>query len=429
MANEKGIRIKRSRNPFESPSCPETYQQAAHCPVDAKNMYHYISWTSNDIKQLSSNSMSRSRSRLSSVRSSISCDHDIQEAGPSFDEGMPETPCKQVAQLKLDDETKKDQKNEKSSKKTKGKLLGSKSLSQLMSKFNKAKCDETKPSEPAPQKLKVKSQTYLMPRQSTSRNLHLNKQKSSTTLEQTSKNEIDLSPIPMNSNRMLRNVVASTPALPLNRERESTIDCRLIIAKDESTNKQAEEKPTDKQPKTEKIKPFKNTALVLRDVKNSLRLRLKAKRKNQEFEKLTDESMTSFDSKLYSPFNIYSSSVKKGENPTKKKEAKRSKKKLDLDGHENDDVTMNQPAGSKLDDKETDKVEANNKRSFLKSKIALKHKNHLMNANKFTFNSPTGRLRQVVNDVAKMQQCIEDISEAIRERCEGGDEVDFCNFN
>lgn len=51
-----------------------------------------------------------------------------------------------------------------------------------------------------------------------------------------------------------------------------------------------------------------------------------------------------------------------------------------------------------------------------KQRIALRHKKHLMQANKFTFDSPSGKLRETVKDVEQFQQCIEDISKAIRAR-------------
>lgn len=51
-----------------------------------------------------------------------------------------------------------------------------------------------------------------------------------------------------------------------------------------------------------------------------------------------------------------------------------------------------------------------------KNRIALRHKKHLLHANKFAFDSPTGRLRETVKDVEQFQQCIEDISKAIRAR-------------
>lgn len=51
-----------------------------------------------------------------------------------------------------------------------------------------------------------------------------------------------------------------------------------------------------------------------------------------------------------------------------------------------------------------------------KHRVALQHKRHLLQANKFTFDSPAGRLRETVKDVEHFQQCIEDISKAIRAR-------------
>lgn len=51
-----------------------------------------------------------------------------------------------------------------------------------------------------------------------------------------------------------------------------------------------------------------------------------------------------------------------------------------------------------------------------KQRIALQHKKHLTHANKFTFDSPTGKFRETVKDVEQFQQCIEDISQAIRSK-------------
>lgn len=184
-----------------------------------------------------------------------------------------------------------------------------------------------------------------------------------------------------------------------------------------------------------KFKPFKNTALVLRDVKNSLGLvsywncssggfsqieneplvlidntpidlqRIKAKQESKAFTKLTNEATPS--TKLYSPFNIYTTPT----SDTPKKEVKsttatksKAKRKLSLKKKQSPDETTTNPD----DSVRTPKM-----------RIALQHKKHLMQANKFAFDSPTGRLRETVKDVEQFQQCIEDISEAIRARGAG----------
>lgn len=56
----------------------------------------------------------------------------------------------------------------------------------------------------------------------------------------------------------------------------------------------------------------------------------------------------------------------------------------------------------------------NKQKTTPKQRIALQHKKHLMQANKFAFDSPTGKFRETVKDVEQFQQCIEDISQAIR---------------
>lgn len=51
-----------------------------------------------------------------------------------------------------------------------------------------------------------------------------------------------------------------------------------------------------------------------------------------------------------------------------------------------------------------------------KHRVVSQHRRHLLQANRFTFDSPAGRLRETVKDVEHFQQCIEDISKAIRSR-------------
>lgn len=421
MTPESRTRSGRSKNPFESPSCPETYQQAS-CSPQSHELFHYISMTPKEFKQQIKDGniigpTPKSRSRISSAQTISSVEHEAYDDNMGGDDLFYETPCRQVAQLRIHD--KQTSPKGKLSKKGKRKLLGSKSLSQLMSKLNRRSSldNEQRAAKQSPvDSNQQKSHSAILPRQSTSNSLgrHLEDPQSSSS---TMPNELEMSPIMLTQRKIMHNIVASTPSLPLNRNRESTIDCRLRIAKDKSdVNENCKsEQHEDTQQKEVKFKPFKNTALVLRDVKNSIRLRLKAKRENQEFEKLTNESMTTPSVKLYSPFNIYTPSLKsekKGTNLAKRKEAKLAKKRLNLSGNEN--VVLNQGSNSGSADKEASPT--TNK--SLKSKIALRHKKHLMQANKFAFDSPTGRLRETVKDVEQLQQCIEDISVAIKARSE-----------
>jgi len=118
---------------------------------------------------------------------------------------------------------------------------------------------------------------------------------------------------------------------------------------------------------------------------------MKARQESKAFSKLTNELATP-PTKLYSPFNIYTDSSVK---------ASKSRRKLVLNGNKGDK------------DKDCSMSSAD---ETPKSRIVLRHKRHLMQANRFTFDSPTGRLRETVKDVERFQQCIEDISDAIRSR-------------
>lgn len=125
---------------------------------------------------------------------------------------------------------------------------------------------------------------------------------------------------------------------------------------------------------------------------------MKAKQDNQGFSKLSSDLQTP-PTKLYSPFNIYENSVTKSTNQGSVTRA-RSKRKMILNGNE-----------SRIS------LEPETDISFLdspKDRIALRHKKHLTQATKFAFDSPTGRLRESVKDVEHLQQCIEEISHAIR---------------
>ena len=320
-----------------------------------------------------------------------------------------QTPCKQVAKLNLNDICSGSKDAETKNKKTKSKLLGSKSLSQLVSKMsrNHRSTDEDKKQQTKKSSMnrKTQSATMVRPNLDCQDMHHYRKQL----------RKMKLSPITKPKGVTIRDIVAQTPALPLNRNRESTIDCRLRVDSTTENGDEASKERATKEQKDTKFKPFQNTALVLRDVKNSVRLRFRAKRDNQEFEKLTNESMATPETKLYSPFNIYTPGQKIGSESkspanTTKRGPKKSKKRLYLDGDEKDDATNDSGKAGKLG-----KSEVNSMKN-LKSKIALRHKKHLMQSNKLSFDSPTGRFRETVKDVEQLQQCIEDISEAIKAR-------------
>lgn len=151
---------------------------------------------------------------------------------------------------------------------------------------------------------------------------------------------------------------------------------------------------------------------------------MRAKHDSQAFSKLTNELATP-PTKLYSPFNIYLDSCSKD-----------SKRKVHMDKNRADrDLSLLAVAGSassnisgggghfncsmEIDCDDEMLEDINNARHFetpAKRRIALQHKKHLIQANKFTFDSPTGRFKETVKDVEQFQQCIEDISKAIRAR-------------
>lgn len=120
--------------------------------------------------------------------------------------------------------------------------------------------------------------------------------------------------------------------------------------------------------------------------------RIKARHESKAFNRLTNDlasPQNSPSTPLYSPFNIYT--------PDNCKKDSKARKKLNLDKQLNGSMT----------------TEFN---ETPKNRIALRHKKHLMLANKFTFDSPTGKLKETIKDVEHFQQCIEDISKAIRDR-------------
>lgn len=164
----------------------------------------------------------------------------------------------------------------------------------------------------------------------------------------------------------------------------SAVEERVESTSEPTVTQEGEEdddKKTKKKAKKQ-YKPFKNTGLVLRDVKNSLGLRLRAKHDSHSFAKLTcDDGAATPPTKLYSPFNIYTP-----DGDCKKKQHGKSKKAS------NDEETKMTP----------------------KNRVAMQHKRHL--TNKFAFDSPTGRVREGVQDVERFQQCIERISDAIKHR-------------
>jgi len=452
-------KIKRCKNPFESPSCPETYQQASSSTQSAE-LFHYISMSPEDFnQQLKDGSTpnrlasTKPRSRLPSTRTSTSSELENPEA--IGDELFFETPCKQVAQLNLHDttlnkQTKKSTPRKKAhKKKAKGsKLLGSKSLSQLISKLNRRTSTEgtdhdekgSKQTVPIEQTGKKTSLSLILHRQSTSKTLAQPLNSTQNFQTTTICNGPDISPIIQSQTKIIRDVVATTPSLPLNRHRESIIDCRLrspkntdkLATSDSKTvsKKQKDDKRADKAQKEDKpaYRPFKNTALVLRDVKNSLRLRLKARRDNQEFEQLTNESMTSAtpDVKLYSPFTIDTPSLDSENKISKRARRKdtKSKRRLNLIGDQNQTENLPGADATKTENATSSNLASN---KSLKTKIALRHKKHLMQTSKSVFESPTGRLRETVRDVEQLQKCIEDISQAIKARgANCPPEIDVC---
>lgn len=129
--------------------------------------------------------------------------------------------------------------------------------------------------------------------------------------------------------------------------------------------------------------------------------RMKAKQNSQAFVKLNNE-LTTPPIKLYSPFNIYTPD---NNNKTTSKKDPKSKRKLNLGENTAGDCSMTD-VERHADDKPTPKT-----------RIALQHKKHLaLKANQFSFESPTGKLRDTVKDVELFQQCIEEISKAIHSR-------------
>lgn len=172
---------------------------------------------------------------------------------------------------------------------------------------------------------------------------------------------------------------------------------------------------------------------------------MKARHESKSFAKLTNELATP-PTKLYSPFNIYTPSCSEdgncngSESATKTKDpskaAKRNNRltkkramvnKLALENSMNDSgldcsmaltsPTSSTPNGPGEGAAAVDQPSMTVHGRTPKARIAWRHKRHLMQENAFaSFASPTGRLRETVRDVEQFQQCIEDISVAIRAR-------------
>lgn len=353
-----------------------------------------------------------------------------------------DTPCKQIAQLQLN--------NQQPPKAKSAKLLSTKSLTQLIPKnyfFSRRKSageksDKEPKSKLAKDKKLTTSKSYTngvsdkvvsnnanqvlepsvvnrigsasmiveFPRQSTSNSLAYQTDDSSTLTAS------NLSPIVGvgSQNEIIRSVVASTPTLKKCPRKVTNSNDGKDSKKNQPENDVEHQKEEESKP-SKKFKPFKGTALVLRDVKNSIGLRMKAKHESRAFEKLTDELITP-PTKLYSPFNIYNtpgSAVKKA---NERKEKLKSKRRLNLSkNNKQSPIDKKNDSGNYSMADQNNGGSGGNKRSP-KGRISLQHKKHLIQANKFAFDSPTGRLRETVKDVEHFQQCIEDISKAIRER-------------
>lgn len=145
-----------------------------------------------------------------------------------------------------------------------------------------------------------------------------------------------------------------------------------------SNKKKQDNDGNQQQQQHQKSKALRTTGKVLRDVKNSLGIRMprRLKRGNKgTFAKLENE-MTPQTTKMYSPFNVFTDSFNSDEK---------------LSGENNDFQFADETP---------------------KRRVALQHKKHV--SNKFMFDSPTGRFKDTVKDVENFQQCIENISQAIK---------------
>lgn len=142
---------------------------------------------------------------------------------------------------------------------------------------------------------------------------------------------------------------------------------------------------------------------------------MKAKQESQAFTKLTNELATP-PTKLYSPFNIYTP-----DKDNDKTNESKSRRMLQLSKSGSKVTTRSSSLNNNLFNAGSSMVNIEGKQQQQqektpKQRIALQHKKHLMQTNNFTFDSPTGKFRETVKDVEQFQQCIEDISQAIRAR-------------
>lgn len=127
---------------------------------------------------------------------------------------------------------------------------------------------------------------------------------------------------------------------------------------------------------------------------------MKAKRDSQAFSRFTNELATP-PTKLYSPFNIYNT-------PETKAQLRQQQQKLNQHSIESKKSLAKGAATNQMNCNSITTV------CTPKERIARRHKRQLKNH--FDVNSPTGRFREGIRDVEHFQQCIEDISEAIRVR-------------
>lgn len=189
------------------------------------------------------------------------------------------------------------------------------------------------------------------------------------------------------SSTLVQAQLANTTTTPVSTIEE--VDEQFSDDRDQSQDR-------DSSTKSERNKGFKKTASVLRDVKNSIGLRLRAKHESRAFAKFTNELTTP------------SPGAKQLQQPAVNTDKElKSKRKLSLLGNKKSKSIV------KNENDLTEKVPSS---LTPKGRIALQHKKHLMHANKFAFDSPTGRLRETVKEVEQFQQCIEDISKAIKSR-------------
>lgn len=149
---------------------------------------------------------------------------------------------------------------------------------------------------------------------------------------------------------------------------------------------------------------------------------LKASRRDgQAFIKLTNELATP-PAKLYSPFNITDTPENRLGSSSQTADRKVTRRKLDncLSTTSVSSAITDQSRSTKLSSDSSGFIDCSfdsiSTATSPKERIALQHKKHLINANKFAFDSPTGKLRETVKDVERFQLCIEAISKAIESK-------------